>query len=412
MRRFIGLTVIGVLTISSLGALATGDEVYVVQKDLDLEMQRRRLEMVREVVEGAGVTHDRVLQSMRNTPRHEFVPPRYGKLAYFDMAVPIGDRQTISSPFIVAFMTQTLEPQLEDKVLEIGTGSGYQAAVLSPLVKNVYSIEIVESLGRRAAGTLRKLGYRNVTTKVGDGFLGWEEHAPFDKIIVTCSPEKVPQPLIDQLREGGRIVVPVGERYQQVLYVMRKENGKLIKEALRPTLFVPMTGEAEDRRDVRPDPNNPQAINGKFETPPLENGFIQGWYYQRQVTWDEDTAQQGNCVRIDNEELGRAGHILQGIPIDGRTVENVEFSVDVKTQDVRDKGIGNDYPTAAITFYDKDRKTISHVTMGRFVGTSDWKTVKRAIRVPPGAREGLLRLGLFGATGKIWFDNVEIGLLP
>lgn len=392
-----------------IGVLVCVSQTASGQKEF--EMQRRRLAMVEQAVGGAGVEHPRVLQAMRDTPRHEFVPKRFQDLAYYDMAVPIGDRQTISSPFIVAFMTQTLDPKPKDKVLEIGTGSGYQAAVLSPLVADVYSIEIVELLGRRAASTLRRLGYRNVTTKVGDGFLGWPEHAPFDKIIVTCSPEKIPKPLVEQLREGGKMVVPVGERYQQTLYVLRKENGKLIKEALRPTLFVPMTGEAEDRRDVKPDPKNPRAINGNFETPPLENGFIIGWYYQRQVTWDTKTAPQGNCISIQNEQLGRAGHLLQGFPIDGRHVENVEFSVDVKSDNVDDKGLENDYPTAAITFYDKDRKIITHVTMGRFTGTSDWHNVKRKIRVPAGAREGLLRLGLFGATGQIWFDNVQMGLV-
>lgn len=375
-------------------------------------MQRRRLAMVEEVVQGAGVKNPRVLQAMRDTPRHEFMPKRFHHLAYFDMAVPIGDRQTISSPFIVAFMTETLDPQPGDKVLEIGTGSGYQAAVLSPLVDQVYSIEIVELLGRRAAATLRRLEYKNVTTKVGDGFLGWEEYAPFDKIIVTCSPEKIPQPLVEQLREGGRMVIPVGERYQQTLYVLRKKDGKLIKEALRPTLFVPMTGEAEERRDVQPDPKRPTAVNGDFETPPLPNGFIVGWYYQRQVAWDTETAAQGNCVTIKNVERGRAGHLLQGFPIDGRHVEKLDFSADIKYYGVNDDGLDGDYPTAAITFYDKDRKIISHATLGRFIGSKDWHQVKRSIRVPEATREGLLRLGLFGATGQIWFDNVAIGVAP
>ena len=133
-------------------------------------------------------------------------------------------------------------------MLEIGTGSGYQAAVLSPLVKEVYSIEIVESLGKHAQQTLKRLKYTNVFVKIGDGYLGWPEHAPFDKIIVTCSPEKVPQPLIDQLKEGGRMIIPVGERYQQVFHLLKKQDGKLINEALRPTLFVPMTGKAEESR--------------------------------------------------------------------------------------------------------------------------------------------------------------------
>ena len=127
------------------------------------------------------------------------------------MALPIGDQQTISPPYIVAFMTETLDPQPTDKVLEIGTGSGYQAAVLSPLVKEVYTIEIMPELGQRADQTLRKLGYQNVFTKVGDGFQGWPEHAPFDSIIVTCSPETVPKPLVEQLKEGGRMVIPVGD---------------------------------------------------------------------------------------------------------------------------------------------------------------------------------------------------------
>ena len=150
-------------------------------------------------------------------------------------------------------------------MLEIGTGSGYQAAVLSPLVKDVYSIEIVESLGKHAAQTLKRLKYTNVHTKIGDGYLGWPEHAPFDKIIVTCSPEKVPQALVDQLKEGGRMIVPVGERYQQVLYLFKKKDGKLINEALRPTLFVPMTGTAEDEREIKPDPLHPKLVNGGFE---------------------------------------------------------------------------------------------------------------------------------------------------
>ena len=158
--------------------------------------------MVETAVRQAGVTDQRVLASMLATRRHEFVPRNVFNRAYLDAGVPIGSAQTISSPFIVAYMTQTLDPQPTDHVLEIGTGSGYQAAILSPLVEKVYSIEIVEALGKRAAKVLKKLKYKNVFTKIGDGYKGWAEHAPFDKIIVTCSPEDVPQPLVDQLKEG------------------------------------------------------------------------------------------------------------------------------------------------------------------------------------------------------------------
>src|SRR5262245_38102974 len=205
----------------------------------------RANEMDDKEIVAAGVKNERVIQAMRDTPRHEFVPKNQRDHAYLDMALPIGDGQTISPPFIVAYMTQEIDPQPTDRVLEIGTGSGYQAAVLSPLVKDVHTIEIVDSLSRRATRDLKRLGYENVFTRSGDGYKGWPEAAPFDKIIVTCSPEKVPQPLVDQLREGGLMIVPTGERYQQNLYLMRKVAGKLKSEALRATLFVPMTGEAE-----------------------------------------------------------------------------------------------------------------------------------------------------------------------
>ncbi len=215
------------------------------QSKTNFDEARRR--MVEEEIVGGGVKNKRVIQAMLDTPRHEFVQHDQQKNAYFDMSIPIGEGQTISGPFVVAYMTEQLDPQPGDKVLEIGTGSGYQAAVLSPLVKDVYTIEILEALGKRADATLKRLKYDNVHVKIGDGYQGWPEHAPFDKIIVTCSPEKVPQPLVDELKEGGRMIVPVGERYEQMLYLFTKQNGKLVSEALRPTLFVPMTGQRRAR---------------------------------------------------------------------------------------------------------------------------------------------------------------------
>src|SRR5262249_48250810 len=152
-----------------------------------------------------------------------FVSAELRPKAYLDQSLPIGHKQTISPPFIVAYMTETIDPQPTDRVLEIGTGSGYQAAVLANIVKEVYTIEIVEALGKQAAKRLKELGYANVRAKIGDGYKGWPEHAPFDKIIVTCSPEEVPQPLVDQLREGGKMMIPLGERYQQVFYQFEKQ---------------------------------------------------------------------------------------------------------------------------------------------------------------------------------------------
>jgi len=174
------------------------------------------------------------------------------------MSLPIGGQQTISSPFIVAYMTESLDPQPTDKVLEIGTGSGYQAAVLSPLVKEVYTIEIVEELGQRATRTLRRLGYENVHTRIGDGYLGWPEAAPFDAIIVTAAPPQVPEPLKQQLKQGGRLVIPVGESNQELMLLTRS-NGGFVERKVIPVMFVPMTGKAQAPPPAQPQPPPPQA---------------------------------------------------------------------------------------------------------------------------------------------------------
>jgi protein-L-isoaspartate(D-aspartate) O-methyltransferase len=194
-----------------------------------------------------GIRDQEVLDVMLRVPRHEFVPAEQRPWAYEDHPLPIGEDQTISAPYIVAFMTWKLEPKAADVVLEVGTGSGYQAAVLSPLVKHIYSIEIIESLGQAAETRLARLGYANVTVRVGDGYRGWPEHAPFDKIIVTCAPTKPPQPLIDQLKEGGVMVIPYGEPGAQDLHLLRKRAGRVEQEAVLPVAFVPMTGEAQRR---------------------------------------------------------------------------------------------------------------------------------------------------------------------
>ena len=284
-----------------------GLQPSMVSAQSKAEFKRMRMQMVEDAVIAAGVTDPRVIKSLRDTPRHEFVPKKIRDSSYLDAGLPIGAKQTISSPFIVAYMTEVLQPSPKDRVLEIGTGSGYQAAILSPLVDEVYSIEIVQSLGKRAAKILKALEYENVFTKIGDGYKGWKEHAPFDKIIVTCSPEKIPQPLVDQLVEGGLIVVPVGERHQQTLYLMRKVDGKMESEALRPTLFVPMTGTAEDNREVLPDPTKPRLLNSDFEEGLDEDGFVQGWYYQRQLTLQEGLLAPGgqHYVEFNNKVPGQ-----------------------------------------------------------------------------------------------------------
>lgn len=377
----------------------------------------RRQQMVEKYIASSGVTDERVLQAIRETPRHEFVDESLRDRAYFDMALPIGGSQTISSPFIVALMTEALDPQSTDVVLEIGTGSGYQAAVLSPLVKHVYSIEIVEQLGKQAADTLKRLQYDNVSTRVGDGFLGWPDAAPFDKIVVTCSPESVPKPLVDQLREGGQIIIPVGERYQQTLYRITKKDGVMVREFLRPTLFVPMTGKAEDARTVQPDPQNPQVVNGDFELDSDEStadeGVVPGWYYGRQVqrvveTGNSRAAPHGTSyVRFHNETPGLSSHLLQGIALDGQSVSLLRLAGQIRTNRVQ-QGPNQSLPMIAISLYDKDRRELGAFWLGPFRGTSSWRRVSRYIEVPAATREAIVRIGLFGATGTADFDQISI----
>ena len=370
-----------------------------------------RTQMVDVAVFGAGVKDERVLRSMRTTPRHEFVPKKIRKYqSYLDAGLPIGEKQTISSPFIVAYMTESLDPKPTDKVLEIGTGSGYQAAILSPLVAEVYSIEIVEQLGKRAAKVLEQLKYKNVFTKIGDGYKGWKEHAPFDKIIVTCSPEDIPQPLIDQLKEGGLIVVPMGERHQQTLYLMEKKDGEMVRSALRPTLFVPMTGVAEDERRVLPDPTNPKLLNGDFEEGLDEEGFAKGWYYQRQLEWIEDAdAPSGkHFVEFKNKVPGQLSHVMQAFAVDGRQVPVIKLAVSFECESVVAGPHQNDLPSVVMSLYNAQREELATVRLGPFRGTKNWQHLSKEIRVPRGTREAIVRIGLFGATGAARYDNVIV----
>ncbi len=201
-----------------------------------------RARMVQQQIEPRDVRHPAVLQAMRSVPRHLFMPEGVRNMAYEDHPVPIGYGQTISQPYIVAVMTELLEPARDHKVLEIGAGSGYQAAVLSGLVKHVYSIEIVPELARSATATLAKLGYRNVTVRHGDGYKGWPEEAPFDRIIVTAAPPELPQALLDQLKPGGKLVAPVGSTVwgQDLIVVDKTTQGKLRRRSVFPVMFVPM----------------------------------------------------------------------------------------------------------------------------------------------------------------------------
>ncbi len=231
--RLMLITAIAAL-MTATAALPTLAQDYAAQREA----------MVDALVEEGIISNPQVISAMKAVPRHEFVPPGQRASAYDDTPLPIGEGQTISAPSIVGMMTEALQAQTTDRLLEIGTGSGYQAAVLAEIVRHVYTIEIVESLATTAKTRLQELGYTNITVRHGDGYQGWSEHAPFDRIIVTAAPEEIPQPLIDQLKDGGKMVIPIAEDgWAQKLYLIEKKAGEIVKTELADVIFVPMVHE-------------------------------------------------------------------------------------------------------------------------------------------------------------------------
>ena len=211
-----------------------------------------RQQMVSSQLARRDIRDESVLKVMGQVPRHEFVPARIQSRAYQDMPQPIGHQQTISQPYIVALMTQLVEPQADRKALDIGTGSGYQAAVLAKLVKTVHSIEIVEPLANEALIRLEKLGYKNVQVKHGDGYRGWPSEAPFDIIVVAAAPDHIPKALVEQLAPGGKMVIPVGRYYQKLLLIEKHKDGTVVETEVAPVAFVPMTGQAQQKKSSHP----------------------------------------------------------------------------------------------------------------------------------------------------------------
>ncbi len=394
------------ICIAAIGCLIAMERSALAQKDA---LRDLRYKMVSEYIEREGITNPQVLASMRQVPRHEFVLPKFHKDAYADAALPINYKQTISPPFVVAYMTQTIDPQKDDRVLEIGTGSGYQAAVLSNLVKEVYSIEIVPELGITAAERLKRLKYTNVKTKVGDGYLGWEEYAPFDKIIVTCSPENVPKALIDQLKEGGRLLIPLGERYQQVFHQFEKIDGQLEEKTLISTLFVPMTGQSEEQRQVKPDPLHPKILNGDFETDENEDGYADHWHYQRLTQLVENESSKGHrCILFDSPDQIRQAQALQAAAIDGTKIGSLDVRVRYKTEGVVTGRESHEAASVVVHFYDENRRAFENAVLGPWTATHDWTVAQKRIDVPIKAREMIVRIGLNGASGKMWLDDLTV----
>ncbi len=212
------------------------------------DLMKSKTHMIEHDLRGRGITNEAVLRAINDTPRERFVPEAIHDLAYADHPLPIGHGQTISQPYIVAAMTELIHPEPHHVVFEVGTGSGYQAAVLSRLVRDVYTVEIVPALGAQSAKLLADAGYSNVQVQVGDGYAGWPEHAPFDGIIVTCGAEEIPPPLIEQLKPGGTMVIPVGpfNHVQELMVVKKAPDGTIATESVMAVRFVPMTGERTD----------------------------------------------------------------------------------------------------------------------------------------------------------------------
>ena len=244
-RHFLILSTLVLLVIQPYSGDFRAD-AFAEEVEIDgVSSEALRERLVSKIV-AHGISDEKVIAAMKNVRRHEFVPEKYRSDAYDDRPLPIGLKQTISQPFVVAYMTQMLKLDGDEKVLEIGTGSGYQAAVLAEIVDEVYTIEILEPLAKSAEKTLKRLGYDDVVVMAGDGYRGWPEHAPFDAIIVTAAPDHIPQPLVEQLAIGGRMVIPVGKWGQKLTLITKDKDGVKKQEDL-PVIFVPMTGEAQEK---------------------------------------------------------------------------------------------------------------------------------------------------------------------
>ncbi len=397
---------IGTAAGAALAASLLGAELGSAAAELELARDR----MVEELRRDEGVENGRVLDALRGTPRHLFVPRRLRSMAYHDMALPIGHGQTISPPSMVGGMLERLDLRLQDRVLEVGTGTGYQAAVLSRLAGEVYTIEIVRALARRAEATLKRLGLHNVHVRTGDGYLGWPEQAPFDRIIVACSPGQVPPPLIDQLKEGGKMIIPIGSGYDQLLYLLTKVNGELVREAVAPTVFVPMTGRAHPDRESPATPVEPSLINGSFENMHPKISRPTGWYHQRQMTLVSDTnaPDGGIFASFENISPSRTAEASQAFGLDGRRYHAVVLSGMVAGNAIARGPGAREQASMVIAFYGANRQLLDVAATGDWLGTFGWRRFEERVLVPGGAREAILRIGLCGATGRMTVDGLRL----
>lgn len=356
-----------------------------------------------------------VLSAIMRTARDRFVPASYKKTAFRDLAVPLGRSRYQQAPSLLAYMTEELDVRPDEKVLHIGTGSGYYTAVLSLLAKEVYTVELDETLGNRASQTFEKLAYTNIYTKIADGYDGWEEHAPFDRIVFTCSPETVPEPLVKQLREGGVMIVPLGEPFRQVLYRCKKKGEELQKEFLLPYPFELMEGEAQSRRQTKPDPERPELSNGHFERF-HENGEPYGWFSMTNAIVREvpDAPEGRHFLKLEvnsfSSDEARFARAEQSFALEGKNVSRLHLEAFLRGDRLETLSARNVRASASMILlcYDESDRLLQRYDLAPVSGSFDWKAFQCEISVPKKTKKATLILTLSDRTGTLEFDALSV----
>jgi len=368
-----------------------------------------RTTMVDADLSGNGIGNERLLKAMRTIPRHRFCLPEDQKHAYADQSLPIGHKRKLASPYVTAGLIELLDPRPNDRILELGTGSGYQAAILSQLATDVYSVESIEELGKASASLLKELKCKNVHTRIGDTLEGWPEAAPFDRILFTSCSGTVPAALIDQLRERGKVVVDAVCGNEELFHLFEKQHGRLVALKVWSPFSIANADNLKQHRDEKQSPNKSEIENGDFEL--SEDGKATGWYFQRQAALAEDREAPNNHVlTFENKEPGRHAQAIQEVAIDGRAVVSLRLSVRAKGLEIHNSSSA-DKPSMVIRFYDAHQRPITvepSAILGPWRGTFGWETYTCVSSVPKTTRKALVVISMGGATGRLTVDDAQL----
>ena len=403
-------TLLALLSIYIVPLLLVSPQPAAAQSGMRELLEARRL-MVQEEIAAQGIENERLLEAMREVPREQFIPLYKRNLAYLNLAVTYGDGQVILPPLVTAHLIEQLDPQKNDKVLVIGAGSGYSSALLSRMCREVYAVEIDRNVAATAEETLNRLKYTNVKLRVGDGFEGWQEHAPYQRIIVECSPDSVPKPLVEQLAEGGVLLVPVGTEFDQTMHLCKKVNGELTTVSLWPTLLLPMKGKAEEFRSQSEKLRTPSILNGGFEEiVPKTTDVPASWAYVRQgrVITDSTCPEGKYSLSFINVTPVVAATALQAFPVDGKSISELTLACKIWGKEIRPGQNRQELPRVEVRFFDEKRRFVGGEWMGGWNMTFNWLPKEHVFSVPRTAKFALLRIGLGGATGEIRFDDFRL----